>query len=97
MKVSNPAMQHVKTVSKTAESISARLKKRKDVDDLKFPFQKMTNVRMLPIMPKRPIIPTMNNPAISMLVQTVLSSISTTRHSQSTTANCSEEFQDKRA
>ncbi len=30
-------------VSKTAESISARLKKRKDVDDLKFPFLNTTN------------------------------------------------------
>ena len=97
MKVSNPAMQHVKTVSKTAESISDRLRNRKDVDELKFPFQKTTNVRLLPMMPTTAIIPTMNNPAISMLVQTVLAPISTTRHSLYTTANCSEEFQDKRA
>ena len=64
-------MQHVKAVSKTAESISDRLKKRKDVDDLKFPFQKTTNVRLLPMIPTTAIIPTMNVYAIVMLVQTV--------------------------
>ena len=89
-------MQHAKAVSKTAESISDRLKKRKDVDDLKFPFQKTTNVRLLPMMPATVSIPTMNVYAIVILVQTVKASIATTRHSLSTMAHCSEEFQGKR-
>ena len=70
MKTCNLTMQLMKN-SKTAESIRDRLMKRKDVDDLKFPFQKTTNVRLLPMMPTTTINTMMNIRAIAMLVQTV--------------------------
>ena len=49
-----------KLISNRAESISDRVKKRKDVDDLKFPFQKTTNVRLLPMIPTTMITPITN-------------------------------------
>ena len=69
MKKSTDTAWNVKAVSKTDESISDRLKKRKDVDDLKSPFQKTTNVRLLPMRPTMPIIPVMTMPTNAWIKQ----------------------------
>ena len=63
----NDAARYVKAVSKTAESIIVRLKKRNDVDDLKFPFQNTTTVRLLMMSPTTAIIPMMSIPTNIML------------------------------
>ena len=49
--------EHTKAVSSTAESVNDKHMKRNDVVVLNLPFQNMANVKLLPMIPTRKIIP----------------------------------------